>query len=48
MKIGASYYPEVMPETEWAKDLEHGKEIGLSILRCGEFAWSANAAATSK
>jgi beta-galactosidase len=41
MKIGASYYPEVIPEKEWAKDLETGRETGLSILRCGEFAWSA-------
>ena len=41
MKIGASYYPEVVSESEWAKDLERGKRIGLSVLRCGEFAWSA-------
>ncbi len=41
MKIGASYYPEILPETDWAKDLETGRQIGLGILRCGEFAWSA-------
>jgi beta-galactosidase len=41
MKTGASYYPEVLPETDWAKDLKTGKEIGLSVLRCGEFAWNA-------
>ena len=41
MKIGASYYPEILPEADWAKDLKTGREIGLNILRCGEFAWSA-------
>jgi beta-galactosidase len=41
MKIGASYYPEVLPENEWAQDLKRGKKIGLSVLRCGEFAWSS-------
>ena len=41
MKIGASYYPEVLPESDWDKDLKTGKEVGLSVLRCGEFAWSA-------
>jgi beta-galactosidase len=41
MKIGASYYPEVLPESDWDKDLKTGKEVGLSVLRCGEFAWSS-------
>ncbi len=41
MKVGASYYPEVMPESDWTRDLAAGKEVGLNVLRCGEFAWSA-------
>ena len=41
MKAGASYYPEVIPRSDWARDLAAGREIGLSVLRCGEFAWSA-------
>lgn len=41
MKIGASYYPEVLPENDWDKDLKTGREVGLNVLRCGEFAWSA-------
>jgi beta-galactosidase len=41
MKVGASYYPEVIAETEWERDLETGRKVGLSALRCGEFAWAA-------
>ncbi len=40
MKIGASYYPEIMAESEWTRDLTTGRELGLSLLRCGEFTWS--------
>ncbi|MEA2011699.1 MAG: beta-galactosidase [Verrucomicrobiota bacterium] len=40
MKIGASYYPELLDKSEWQKDLEVARKIGLSVLRCGEFAWS--------
>jgi beta-galactosidase len=41
MKIGASYYPEILPESDWTQDLETGRELGFSVLRCGEFAWDA-------
>jgi beta-galactosidase len=41
MKVGASYYPETLPRSEWERDLATGREIGLSCLRCGEFAWAA-------
>lgn len=41
MKVGASYYPEVTPAVEWDRDLDTGRKLGLSALRCGEFAWSA-------
>jgi beta-galactosidase len=45
MKVGASYYPELLPRAAWAQDLATGREIGLSALRVGEFAWSALAPA---
>lgn len=41
MRIGASYYPELIDEAEWRRDLETARGLGLSVLRCGEFAWSA-------
>ena len=41
MKVGASYYPELIDEDEWEQDLATAKEIGLTSLRCGEFAWAA-------
>ncbi len=41
MKVGATYYPELLPPGEWERDLELGRQIGLSALRCGEYAWSA-------
>lgn len=41
MKVGASYYPEVVPEVEWERDLATGRDVGLRVLRCGEFAWAA-------
>lgn len=41
MKIGASYYPEILPKADWERDLGVGRDLGLSVLRCGEFAWSA-------
>ncbi len=39
MRVGASYYPELYPPEVWQHDLELGRELGLSVLRCGEFAW---------
>lgn len=39
MKIGASYYPELFSPAQWREDLLKGREVGLEVLRCGEFAW---------
>ncbi len=39
MKVGASYYPELHDKETWRRDLAAGREIGLTALRCGEFAW---------
>lgn len=39
VKFGCAYYPEAWPETDWEKDLRDMKELGLSIIRVGEFNW---------
>ncbi len=40
MKLGCCYFPEHWPEEMWADDARHMAEIGLSMVRIGEFAWS--------
>jgi len=40
MKIGVCYYPEHWPESRWEKDAQHMVELGISMVRVGEFAWS--------
>ena len=37
--IGASWYPEMWPESEWAKDTARMKELGFNVVRMFEFAW---------
>jgi len=37
--IGASWYPELWPETEWVRDVERMRELGFTIVRLFEFAW---------
>ncbi|GAB5459111.1 MAG: beta-galactosidase [Henriciella sp.] len=39
-KFGVCYYPEHWPESGWAEDAAQMRDIGLSIVRIGEFAWS--------
>jgi beta-galactosidase len=39
MKLGVCYYPEHWPEETWQPDAKRMKEIGLSWVRVGEFAW---------
>ena len=39
-KIGASYYPEWWPESEWEEDFSKMADLGLNVVRMGEFAWS--------
>jgi beta-galactosidase len=39
-RLGVCYYPEHWPESRWREDAELMKEIGLSFVRIGEFAWS--------
>ncbi|WP_341278515.1 beta-galactosidase [Paenibacillus sp. FSL H8-0537] len=38
--LGVCYYPEQWPEELWDDDLRRMKEMGLSIIRIAEFAWS--------
>ncbi|MFU7527585.1 beta-galactosidase [Qipengyuania sp. ASV99] len=40
MKLGCCYYPEHWPEEIWAEDARQMAEMGLSLVRIGEFAWS--------
>jgi beta-galactosidase len=38
--LGACYYPEHWSEDRWATDARRMREIGISHVRIGEFAWS--------
>ncbi|HEY8965376.1 MAG TPA: beta-galactosidase, partial [Candidatus Methylacidiphilales bacterium] len=40
MNIGASYYPELSDRATWESDLNVARDLGLRLLRCGEFSWS--------
>ncbi len=40
MKLGCCYYPEHWPEAWWADDARRMREMGLRLVRIGEFAWS--------
>ena len=40
MKLGVCYYPEQWPEQFWAQDAREMRELGLRMVRIGEFAWS--------
>ncbi len=39
MKLGVCYYPEHWSEDTWKPDAKRMKEMGLSWVRVGEFAW---------
>lgn len=39
-KLGACYYPEHWKEELWEDDLRRMKELGFSVIRVAEFAWS--------
>lgn len=40
MRIGVDYYPEWEDEQMWRADAARMKELGISIVRIAEFAWS--------
>ena len=39
-QLGCCYYPEQWPQNMWKNDAKRMVELGLSIVRIGEFAWS--------
>ena len=38
--LGVCYYPEHWPEDWWAIDARRMRELGIEVVRIGEFAWS--------
>ncbi len=40
MKLGVCYYPEHWPQDGWAEDAARMADMGLSVVRIAEFAWS--------
>jgi beta-galactosidase len=40
MKFGVCYYPEHWPEARWEEDARWLRELGITIVRLAEFAWS--------
>lgn len=40
LKLGVCYYPEHWPEALWDDDFRRMREMGFSIIRVAEFAWS--------
>ena len=39
-RLGVCYYPEHWPEHRWAEDAGRMVELGISVVRIGEFSWS--------
>ena len=37
--LGVCYYPEHWPEAYWARDAQRMRDLGLTYVRIGEFAW---------
>ena len=40
MRLGVCYYPEHWPEAMWAEDAARMRDMGISLVRIAEFAWS--------
>lgn len=38
-KFGVDYYPEHWPEKQWKKDAIQMQEMGIELVRMGEFSW---------
>jgi beta-galactosidase GanA len=39
LPLGASWYPELWPEDQWAFDVARMKEVGVTVVRLFEYAW---------
>jgi len=37
--LGVCYYPEHWPEDYWPRDAQRMRDLGLTYVRIGEFAW---------
>ena len=46
--VGAAYYPEWWPSTEWETDFNEMEELGINAVRMGEFAWASYQPAPDK
>lgn len=40
LELGVCYYPEQWPEHLWEDDYRRMRELGISVVRVAEFAWS--------
>ena len=40
MALGVCYYPEHWPEQWWRDDARRMRQLGITFVRIGEFAWS--------
>lgn len=40
VQSGVCYYPEQWPDTFWEDDFRRMRELGFSVIRIAEFAWS--------
>jgi beta-galactosidase len=40
LQLGTCYYPEQWPSTLWEDDFRRMRELGFSVIRIAEFAWS--------
>jgi len=40
MQLGVCYYPEQWPSSKWHPDAQRMVELGIRVVRIGEFAWS--------
>lgn len=40
LQLGVCYYPEHWPEELWADDFRRMRELGLTVVRMAEFAWT--------
>jgi beta-galactosidase len=38
--LGVCYYPEHWDESRWPEDLRRMHDLGIRLVRVGEFAWS--------
>ena len=38
--FGVAYYPEAWPEERWETDLQMMRDLGVNLIRIGEFNWS--------